>query len=53
MSLTRDQMTVIINTLFAELEAATQQKPWLHILVGLVHALALQLVPVITTKVKI
>lgn len=48
--MTPDLLKKIIDEIFAAIDAATVGKPLVHIIVGIVHALALQLIPLIITK---
>lgn len=48
----QDTLSIIIDEIFSVLETATEGKPIAHTIVGIVHALAKQLVPVILNVLK-
>lgn len=48
----QDTLSIIIDEIFSVLETATVGKPIVHAIVGIVHALAKQLVPVILNALK-
>jgi len=48
-----DQLKIIIDEVFSALETVTASKPMLHMIVGVIHMIALSLIPTIAPKIKV